>query len=677
VIAEPTGYNPWSEKHVNARKAYDERLLSNTERAQVRKAKGDAEYRSRNYKKAYEHYTIALESTPDSHLLLANRCQAYLQVGRVELALADAQRALALAPDWAKGHYRLGCCLQRLQREAEAVVAFERAHALAPSAETSRAVDAARAQQAERERLEREIEVARKSTTRRQALDAKAEAEYKAKLAAKKKGLIASVADFTDEMREQFEAKYAAEWRPPPGVQLIEQSEQSATESQQVATLQSQQPATRGLLQPEVRTDANAGEEEDKDGPCLEEDDELCLEENDVGAGSCHDAVAVPADAVRRGGNMAEVATSARASAAESDEPELVLELNDGVKGGAAASGSEEDEAVLELNDSGADGADVSAAAAHAIGAESGDSNAVGARAHGDDDGISEHSDDDAALSEEEEEKPPDVFEVGSTKLILPPRNYILVHEDGRLHGKDRFEPMSFGMQRVHYESEPEPVWVQTHSARWLQSATEITVIAHRVPTRLMRRDALVVEIAARQLHVSSRESGEVYLHGELEHLIDPKSSTWCTDGSQVTLTCVKANLMLYDARAKGAEADTHWHRLFTTDQYTERGMIDANYFDIPDHIKHRNKMAELERKAKQKEEEEQNACPLCGKDVRFFCDCRSGDKDYERPLPEGWKNTQLGFHDPIFGDVRYNMANGKQLAPTPPPKPQPYRGGR
>eukprot|EP00965_Chrysotila_dentata_P188780 6172950-Pleurochrysis_carterae.AAC.1 len=107
VIAEPTGYNPWSEKHVNARKAYDERLLSNTERAQVRKAKGDAEYRSRNYKKAYEHYTIALESTPDSHLLLANRCQAYLQVGRVELALADAQRALALAPDWAKGHYRL------------------------------------------------------------------------------------------------------------------------------------------------------------------------------------------------------------------------------------------------------------------------------------------------------------------------------------------------------------------------------------------------------------------------------------------------------------------------------------------------------------------------------------------------------------------------------------------
>eukprot|EP00965_Chrysotila_dentata_P100595 3324127-Pleurochrysis_carterae.AAC.4 len=38
---------------------------------------------------------------------------------------------------------------------------------------------------------------------------------------------------------------------------------------------------------------------------------------------------------------------------------------------------------------------------------------------------------------------------------------------------------------------------------------------------------------------------------------------------------------MLYDARAKGAEADTHWHRLFTTDQYTERGMIDANYFDM------------------------------------------------------------------------------------------------
>ena len=93
------------------------------------------------------------------------------------------------------------------------------------------------------------------------------------------------------------------------------------------------------------------------------------------------------------------------------------------------------------------------------------------------------------------------------TQLSLPPRNYILVHESGKLHKKDKFEPMSFGvhlslpspsppitpaspcakpystliplpnlagMQRVHYESEPEPIWVQTRTARWIQSTTEV-----------------------------------------------------------------------------------------------------------------------------------------------------------------------------------------------------------
>ena len=57
----------------------------------------------------------------------------------------------------------------------------------------------------------------------------------------------------------------------------------------------------------------------------------------------------------------------------------------------------------------------------------------------------------------------------GSTALSLPPRNYILVHEDGRLHKTDDFEPMSFGMQRIHKNDEPEPVWVQTRTARWMR----------------------------------------------------------------------------------------------------------------------------------------------------------------------------------------------------------------
>ena len=40
--------------------------------------------------------------------------------------------------------------------------------------------------------------------------------------------------------------------------------------------------------------------------------------------------------------------------------------------------------------------------------------------------------------------------------------------------------------------------------------------------------------------------------------------------------------------------------------------MVSANYYDMPAHMKHRNKMAERKRKAKEEEEKAANLCPLC-----------------------------------------------------------------
>ena len=166
--------------------------------------------------------------------------------------------------------------------------------------------------------------------------------------------------------------------------------------------------------------------------------------------------------------------------------------------------------------------------------------------------------------------------------LAMAPRNYTLVHEDGRPHKRDDFTPMSFNMQRVHTEAAPEPVWVQTGTARWLQSAAEIVVIAHAVPLELRKAGELRVGIWPRQISVEAARSGEVFLFGELERPIDPSSSTWLTDGTHVTLTLAKANWQLYNPQAKGIAADAHWDRLFTSDQYVERGMIDADQSDLP-----------------------------------------------------------------------------------------------
>ena len=52
--------------------------------------------------------------------------------------------------------------------------------------------------------------------------------------------------------------------------------------------------------------------------------------------------------------------------------------------------------------------------------------------------------------------------------------------------------------------------------------------------------------------------------------------------------------------------------------QFVERGMVAANYYDLPEHMKRANKMSEARRKAKEKDEKAANECPLCGKDVRW-----------------------------------------------------------
>ena len=139
---------------------------------------------------------------------------------------------------------------------------------------------------------------------------------------------------------------------------------------------------------------------------------------------------------------------------------------------------------------------------------------------------------------------------------------------------------MSFGMQRVHNDTEPEPIWVQTKTARWLQSLVDIVIIPHTVPKALCRGTEIKVSFARRQVHVQAVRSKEIYMAGELQAPINPHLSTWTTDGSYITITCIKENLNLYNG-AKGQEADTHWPRLFTNDQFVERGMIDANYYDL------------------------------------------------------------------------------------------------
>eukprot|EP00931_Biecheleriopsis_adriatica_P122780 TRINITY_DN97809_c0_g1_i1.p1 TRINITY_DN97809_c0_g1~~TRINITY_DN97809_c0_g1_i1.p1 ORF type:complete len:334 (-),score=80.05 TRINITY_DN97809_c0_g1_i1:96-1097(-) len=101
--------------------------------AEVRalKERGDEAYASRDYAKAAECYSEALEEVQDV-VVLSNRSASYSQRRRFDKALVDADKALKMEPCWARLYHRRGHALFHLGCLNEAVLAFERGLELEP-----------------------------------------------------------------------------------------------------------------------------------------------------------------------------------------------------------------------------------------------------------------------------------------------------------------------------------------------------------------------------------------------------------------------------------------------------------------------------------------------------------------------------------------------------------------
>lgn len=77
-------------------------------------------------------YSQAIAGNPKDHTLFGNRSAAFLAMGLYEDALLDATKCTQLKPDWAKGHYRLGCVLLALSQWAAAAEALGKGAELEP-----------------------------------------------------------------------------------------------------------------------------------------------------------------------------------------------------------------------------------------------------------------------------------------------------------------------------------------------------------------------------------------------------------------------------------------------------------------------------------------------------------------------------------------------------------------
>ena len=69
-------------------------------------------------------YSEAYQLSKEDHLITSNRSHAFFKAGKLEDALEDADRTIALKPDWGKGYFRKGMALASLGNMEEALIAY-------------------------------------------------------------------------------------------------------------------------------------------------------------------------------------------------------------------------------------------------------------------------------------------------------------------------------------------------------------------------------------------------------------------------------------------------------------------------------------------------------------------------------------------------------------------------
>merc|ERR1712176_932305 len=97
---------------------------------------GNAALKAGNISEAIKLYTEAIKENGSNKVFYSNRSAAYMKSEDFRSALTDGERAIELAPTWAKGYSRKGAALYALARFEEAKIAYEEASKLEPTNQT-------------------------------------------------------------------------------------------------------------------------------------------------------------------------------------------------------------------------------------------------------------------------------------------------------------------------------------------------------------------------------------------------------------------------------------------------------------------------------------------------------------------------------------------------------------
>ncbi|KDO26334.1 hypothetical protein SPRG_08407 [Saprolegnia parasitica CBS 223.65] len=94
------------------------------------RAQGNDAFEAKRYDEAEALYAKAILQDPRQHALFGNRSAARFHLQKFDDALRDAEAAIALDPQWAKGYFRQGQALEALGHLRRAQTAYEHAATL-------------------------------------------------------------------------------------------------------------------------------------------------------------------------------------------------------------------------------------------------------------------------------------------------------------------------------------------------------------------------------------------------------------------------------------------------------------------------------------------------------------------------------------------------------------------
>jgi len=94
---------------------------------------GNEQFKLKNFEKAIEFYTQAIEENPSDQTILGNRSASFHNLKRFTEAEADASKCIQMKPDWAKGYQRKAMALHGQRNLEDAFEMYQKGLELDPN----------------------------------------------------------------------------------------------------------------------------------------------------------------------------------------------------------------------------------------------------------------------------------------------------------------------------------------------------------------------------------------------------------------------------------------------------------------------------------------------------------------------------------------------------------------